>query len=143
MSKVGAAPCRVGEPRLTGDERNEAMEFVMLMHAPTDQTGPAAQGPDDYKEAVAAIGQFAMKLASEGKLKGGRQLRGPADGFFVEPSAQGGRVVDGPFSETKELVGGYFLLELESMAEAKEVAQRCPHLAIGRVEVRQAIPNGR
>ena len=83
-----------------------------------------------------------MELAAQGKLKGGAQLRGEEAGFRVEPSADGGRVIDGPFSETKELVGGFFVLELDSLEEAKAIAQRCPHLAIGAVSVRPVVPHG-
>ena len=111
------------------------MEFVMFMHAPADQLGTKAP-----TETVQAIARFAMELASEGKLKGGAQLRGYDHGFHVQPSAEGGRVIDGPFPETKELVGGYFVLELDSLDEAKEIAARCPHLAIGPVSVQPSIP---
>jgi len=55
----------------------------------------------------------------------------------VVSGARGARVVDGPFAEAKEAIGGYFLLTVASLDEATEIARRCPNLRHGMiVEVR-------
>ena len=74
------------------------------------------------------------RLSDEGKVIGGNPLE-PA-GKIV--SGKGGRVVaDGPFAESKEAIGGYFLLQVASEDEAVAIAQQCPGLPYGvRVEVR-------
>jgi hypothetical protein len=74
-------------------------------------------------------------LASQGKVKAGHPLE--PGGKIV--SGKNGRVVaDGPFAESKEAVGGYFLLEVGSMDEAVMIAKNCPGLPYGCVvEVRQ------
>jgi hypothetical protein len=73
-------------------------------------------------------------LVAEGKLDHGRPLE--PEGRVVS-GARGERVVDGPYSEAKEGIGGYFLLMVSSLDEATEIAQRCPNLAHGMVvEVR-------
>lgn len=70
-------------------------------------------------------------LAAEGKVKHGQPLE--AGGRVITAS----RVTDGPYAEAKEAVGGYFMLEVESLDEATEIAQRCPSLSLGMiVEVR-------
>lgn len=70
-------------------------------------------------------------LAAQGKVQHGHPLE-PA-GRVVSAA----RVVDGPFAESKEVVGGYFLLTVGSMEEATAIAQRCPSLPLGMtVEVR-------
>ena len=51
-------------------------------------------------------------------------------------------VTDGPFTETKEVVGGFFMIECKDLKEAVEIAKSCPHLKNGFVEVRQVIPMG-
>ena len=51
-------------------------------------------------------------------------------------------VTDGPFTETKEIIGGYFIIDCESREEAIEIAKKCPHGRVGTVEVRQIIPMG-
>ncbi len=74
------------------------------------------------------------RLTEQGKALAGAPLKG--EGRTV--SGKNGRVVaDGPFAESKEAIGGYFLLQLESFEEALAIAQECPGLAHGaRVEVR-------
>jgi hypothetical protein len=74
-------------------------------------------------------------LAAAGKVRDGHPLE-PA-GRMV--TASGGRVVDGPFVEGKEVVGGYFLLDVSGIEEAVEIAKQCPSFKHGlgiRVEVR-------
>jgi hypothetical protein len=78
------------------------------------------------------------RLSDQGKVTAGSPLE-PA-GKIV--SGKGGRVVaDGPFAESKEAVGGYFLLQVGSEDEAVAIARECPGLAYGvRVEVRPVAP---
>ena len=75
------------------------------------------------------------RLTAQGKVTAGAPLE--KEGKTV--SGKNGRVVsDGPFAESKEAVGGYFLLQVSSFDEAVTIAQQCPGLAYGvKVEVRQ------
>jgi hypothetical protein len=77
------------------------------------------------------------RLTDQGKAIGGKPLE--AAGKIV--SGKGGRVVaDGPFAESKEAIGGYFLLKVSSMDDAVAIAQECPGLPYGiRVEVRPVL----
>lgn len=73
-------------------------------------------------------------LAAQGKVQHGHPLEPKGR---VVSGARGERVVDGPFTEAKEAIGGYFLLTVPSLDEATEIAQRCPNLRHGMiVEVR-------
>lgn len=72
-------------------------------------------------------------LTEQGKALAGNPLE--PSGKIV--SGANGRVVDGPFAESKEAIGGYFLLKVDSLDEAVAIAQQCPGLSYGlRVEVR-------
>lgn len=72
-------------------------------------------------------------LAAAGKVQHGHPLE--PEGRIV--SARGERVVDGPFAEAKEAIGGYFFLTVPSIEEATEIAKQCPSLSFGlTVEVR-------
>jgi hypothetical protein len=74
-------------------------------------------------------------LAAQGKLLHGH----PLDEGGRVVSAHGGRVMDGPFVEAKEVVGGYFFLTVDSLDEAVEIAKQCPTLTYNlglTVEVR-------
>lgn len=74
----------------------------------------------------------------KGLTDDGRALAGnPLEPRGKIVSGAEGRVVDGPFAESKEAVGGYFLLQVGSMEEAVAIAQKCPGLPYGaKVEVR-------
>ena len=74
------------------------------------------------------------RLTAQGKAKAGNPLE--REGKIV--SGKNGRVVaDGPFAESKEAIGGYFLLQVKSLDEAVAIAKECPGLAYGAVvEVR-------
>jgi hypothetical protein len=73
-------------------------------------------------------------LAAQGKVEQGHPLE---MGGRVVSGTRGDRVVDGPYAETKEAVGGYFFLRVANLDEATEIAKRCPSLPLGiSVEVR-------
>lgn len=73
-------------------------------------------------------------LAAQGKVQHGHPLE--PQGRVVS-GARGERIVDGPFAESTEAIGGYFLLTVSSLEEATEIARRCPSLRLGMtVEVR-------
>lgn len=77
------------------------------------------------------------RLKDEGKCAGGNPLE--REGKIV--SGKNKVVSDGPFAESKETIGGYFLLTVSSMDEAVTIAQQCPGLPYGiRVEVRPIAP---
>ena len=77
------------------------------------------------------------RLKDEGKCAGGNPLE--REGKIV--SGQNKVISDGPFAESKETIGGYFLLTVRSMDEAVSIAQQCPGLPYGiRVEVRPIAP---
>ncbi len=100
------------------------------------------ESPDVYAPLSAEQRQQLMQrwnewyegLAEQGKVEHGHPLE---PGGRVVSGAHGQRVVDGPFAEAKEAVGGYFFLTVASLDEATEIAKRCPSLEYGLVvEVR-------
>ncbi len=93
-----------------------------------------AMSRDERRRALADWNAWCDDLAARGKLRDGHPLL-PA-GRLVSRSSTGGRT-DGPFAEAKELIGGYFFLEAESMDEAAAIAGESPNLKHGMtVEVR-------
>jgi hypothetical protein len=98
--------------------------------------------PETYKAMSADQRQQLMQqwnawydgLAAQGKVQHGHPLE--PQGRVVS-GTRGERVIDGPFAEATEAIGGYFLLTVSSLDEATQIAQRCPSLAHGMmVEVR-------
>ena len=94
--------------------------------------------PDEMQR----MGKFAGELIQAGKLKGGAPLMPEAQGKRIRK--RGGKLVvtDGPFAETKEVIGGFFIVEADSKEEALEVASRCPAAESSIVELREAIKMG-
>ncbi len=92
--------------------------------------------PEDMQGVIERYRAWGESLEKAGKLVGseklvdeqGRVLRS-ADGKIS--------VTDGPFSETKELIGGYFAITAENYDEAVELAKGCPHLDFGTLEIRE------
>jgi len=84
-----------------------------------------------------AMQGFGAGLAARGILKGGEALKPDAEGVRI--SARGGQplVLDGPFAESKEMIGGFFLLDVASRAEAIAIAAACPATAWATVEIRE------
>jgi hypothetical protein len=90
--------------------------------------------PEQIQGVLTKWGAWFEGLKADGKLLGGQPLQ--AEGRVVTGKS-GRNVADGPYAESKEAVGGYFLLKVESLDEATEIAQQCPALEHGIiVEVR-------
>ena len=82
---------------------------------------------------------FTEALAKSGKLKSGDELQPVATAKTISVSGGKQHVVDGPFADTKESLGGYYLLEAESIEEALSWAAKCPGARYGRIEVRPVV----
>src|SRR3954469_7437706 len=86
--------------------------------------------PEELEKTLGRFMGWFEELKSEGKMKGANPLYG--EGKLVS-GAQGRIVVDGPFAESKEAIGGYFLVSVADEDEAVAIAQRCPLLEHGSV----------
>ena len=114
------------------------MQALLLILEPPGQraTRTQAEGEAAYGQMV----EFSKALQAEGKLLGVNSLQGDDRGRRVQVRAGQVRAVDGPFIESKEMIGGYFLLECASLDEAAAIAQRCPAASWATVEVRAIGP---
>jgi len=93
-----------------------------------------AMSPDERQRLLEKWNNWYDGLAAEGKVQHGHPLEPKVR---IVSGTRGERVVDGPFAETTEVIGGYFLLTVSSFEEATEIAKNCPSLYLGlKVEVR-------
>jgi hypothetical protein len=108
-------------------------KFMLILH---ETPGAGPMSAEDVQQIIEKYRAWGARLRAEGKIHAGNKLK-EESGKVV--TAQNGRVsvVDGPYSETKEVVGGYYLIEAADYAEAVELARGCPHVHYGRIEVRQ------
>lgn len=93
-------------------------------------------GAQPTKEALDAMGAFNEQMAKAGVMLAGEGLQPSAKGARVSYAGDKRTVTDGPFTEAKELIGGYWLISVSSLDEAVEWARRIP-FDEGDVEVRQ------
>lgn len=116
------------------------MRFMMLMIPQGYES--AEPGALPSAEQVAAMMEYNYTLQAAGVLRSLEGLHPPSMGARV--SFRGGkpRVVDGPFPEAKEVLGGYWVIEVGSRAEAIAWAQRCPGADNETIEVRQIMEMG-
>ena len=114
------------------------MPFLLLIHEPVGQR--AERTRSEGEAAYAAMVRFSEDLRDQGRLRAVESLTGLDQASRVE--VRGGRpqVLDGPFAEAKEMVGGFFLLDNVSREEALAIAARCPAAAWATVEVRETGP---
>jgi len=88
------------------------------------------------RELVAAMGKYNEELIKAGVMLAGEGLHASSKGARVSYSGERRSVTDGPFTETKELIAGYWLIQVSSKEEAIEWAKRVP-FEDGEVEIRQ------
>lgn len=98
------------------------MQYVMLIGS--DGTG--AGSPEEDAAMYEKIGAWWGDLSAKGKIVGGNQLEGPETAKTVRIAANKVTVTDGPFIESKEVIGGYGILECDSLDEAIELAKTWP-----------------
>ena len=105
-------------------------EYLILIYE--DEKGYLDGGEDAWKQAMEAHGRFAEQVAARGaKLVGGNGLQPTSTATSVRRDV----VTDGPFAETKEALGGYYLIDAADLDEALAIAKLCP-APYGGVEVR-------
>lgn len=85
---------------------------------------------------------FAEGLQSRGLLKAAESLASDADAARITSRAGKRTVLDGPFAEAKEIVGGFFLLDVATREEALAIGRECPAIEWATVEVRRLGPCG-
>jgi hypothetical protein len=111
------------------------MRFMVLVKA----TEESEAGVMPEEEMLAAMGEYNEKLVKAGIMLAGEGLHPSSKGARIRFSGTDRTVVDGPFSETKELVAGFWLIDVKSKEEAIEWVKRCPNPMHGEseIEIRQ------
>jgi hypothetical protein len=99
------------------------MRFLFLIHGDTD--AEAAMSPDERRAIVQQHLEYGQMLRERGAYVGGEALADSDSWAVVRPDAEP-LVSDGPFAETKEAVGGFYLVDCESREEALELAAKIP-----------------
>lgn len=110
------------------------MQYLCLIYSSPDAMNKMS--PEEHRQSMLDYGTFTQSIADSGHMLGSNALQGVDTATSVR--VRGGKVLttDGPFAETKEHLGGYYLIEAKTLDEAIAIAARIPSAKIGCVEVR-------
>jgi hypothetical protein len=110
------------------------MRYALLIC--DDEQSQLARSPEESQASMARYMAFGEEMGKRGVLTGGERLRPTTDATSVR--VRGGEVLasDGPFAETKEQIGGFYLVDCKDLDEAIEVASKIPAAENGVIEVR-------
>ena len=114
------------------------MGYMLLILEPRGQR--ATRSPEEGREAWESMLRFSDDLKARGLLKAVESLRTAAEGARVQIRGGKSTILDGPFAEAKEMIGGFFLLDCETKEQALAIARECPAAQWATVEVRETGP---
>jgi len=110
------------------------MQYLLMIYR--DESQAATMSDQDRGAMLAAYGAFTQEIKKEGIMLAGDALKPVATATTVRVRSGDVMHTDGPFAETKEQLGGYYLIEVPNLDDALKVAARLPGSWYGSVEVR-------
>lgn len=110
------------------------MEYMLLIYS--DPSGFETATPSQQAEGLAAYGAYTEALQKAGVLRSANRLRPAPTATTVRLKSGKTEVLNGPFIETREQLGGYYLIDAPDLDSALSWAARCPGASHGVVEVR-------
>ncbi len=113
------------------------MQYLLLIYQ--GKASPTQPGSDEFNRVMAGHNAFAQEAQQRGILAGGNALMPPSTATTVRVESGKTTVTDGPFAETKEYLGGYYVLNARDLDEALEFARKLAPIEGYTVEVRPII----
>jgi hypothetical protein len=110
------------------------MRYLLMIC--NDESEELAATPEELSAQTAAYVAFGEEMGRRGVLQGGERLRPRTDATTVRVLDDEVLTSDGPFAETKEQIGGYYVVDCKDLDEAIEVAAKIPGARHGSIEVR-------
>jgi hypothetical protein len=114
------------------------MQYLLMIYS--NEAGMASAPKEALTQMSAAYTAYTEAMAKAGVLQGGNRLRPTSDATTVRVSNGKSQVLDGPYADTKEHLGGYYLIDVPDLDAALSWAARCPGAATGTLEVRPIWP---
>ena len=115
------------------------MQYLLLIYGNESQFDKMS--PTEQNKILQEYVEFSNSIAGSGHLRGGNELDRISKAKTVRVRQGKRSVLDGPFAETKEQLGGYYLVEAKDVEEALALAARIPSARWGSIEVRPIIPH--
>jgi hypothetical protein len=118
--------------------RRNFMAYALLVIEPAGQRSTRTE--DEGREVYARMVRFSEDLKLRGLLTISQSLKSDGAGTRVKVRGDSTMLTDGPFAETKEVIGGFFLLTCETREQAIAIARECPAAQWATIEVRELGP---
>lgn len=114
------------------------MQYLLMIYV--DEAAAADVPPDVVKKMMPAYAEYTKALVASGALLGGERLKPTSTATTVRVRNGKSQVLDGPYADTKEQLGGYYLIDVPDLDAALDWAARCPGASMGTLEVRPIWP---
>jgi hypothetical protein len=110
------------------------MQYLLLIY--NNEAEYAARPQAEIAQTMAEYGTFTQGIIQNGNFKGGERLRPVSSATTVRVRNGKTMTTDGPFAETREQLGGFYMIEAKNLDEATAIAAKCPGAHHGAIEVR-------
>lgn len=110
------------------------MKYMLLLYA--DEAGWERQSPKEQAEGMAAYQSYTAALSKAGALVASNRLRPVSTATTVRAKGSDFQVMDGPYAESKEELGGFYMIDVADLDAALKWAKQCPGARHGIIEVR-------
>lgn len=114
------------------------MEYLLAIY--DNEAQSAKMTKEEHGAMYQEFGRFTQSIQESGNFRAGKQLQPVATATTVRVREGKRLVTDGPFAETREQLGGFYLIEAKDLDEAIAIAERIPSARWGSVEVRPLVP---
>lgn len=114
------------------------MEYLLLIY--DNESDFTKMTEAEHAAMYADFGRFTEGIVKSGNFRAGKQLQPVATATTVRVRDGKRLTTDGPFAETREQLGGFYMIEAKDLDEALAIAERCPAARFGSIEVRPVVP---
>ena len=115
------------------------MQYMLLIYSPPGDWSSVPA--EEQQRLMQAYGAFSEEIRASGKLVAGDALQDISTATSIRVRDGETMTTDGPFAETKEILGGYYLIDVDTLDEALEWGAKIPGAAVGTIEVRPVVTN--
>ena len=124
-------------PRRSHERTLTMPNYLLLLHSEPDIFKEAS--PDEIQGIIQKYHSWKLRMQNAGVLVGGEKLQDGTGRLMRRTNGQTS-VIDGPYTESKEVIGGLFQIRPDNYDKAVEAASDCPHLEYGTIEIREIQP---
>jgi hypothetical protein len=110
------------------------MKYILLIYG--DERRWAGATKEQIEKMIALHGDYGRAMAKAGVIRGGAELKPVSTATSIRFSNGSPRTMDGPFAETKEQLGGFYVIDVENLEQAIHWAEKMPGMSDGAVEIR-------